>query len=655
VICRANVVCICLIALWHPAAHTAEFNAGEVLKAASEPLDESPAKEIASLKLDAKLKRVAISADGKSVLAFGDGFELYSADTLKPLGKQPAKPLREELTLGALSSNGKLELLASKSTAWLLDPLKGTIIATIPAKETTVGYVGFLEKDQAAVVITADAGLQRVDVKSGKIESLPPQDKYRLRQGMVETLSPDGKWFGGLPLQMRGPFLFHFQKEGKVYQSTAIKMPPALTSAAISNSWLLGTTTDAQMHTQHHRLLDGVQFQTFHFGQFQLKSGLSHRPQAISVSTDQRWAIRIGEDGVDVIPIGAVGFSAFHYVDVAEAACAAAPDAMRVAVLKENRLGVYQLPSAESPPGDFAMLITQLVIKQRFDDLDALGELLADDETFFPWGPQYNKYELLTQRIHAAAHPDVLPFDIAQFFKKWREAKPKSVLTRVAASFHSVNVGFMARGEGAAFEVTPEGRRVLRDQSQEAYDLIKPLLDSPRPPLQTYALALEIARAQGWETEDRQPHIEALLKRKPNYYAAHLQEVNNLMRRWGGEPEEDQKYAARVANAIGDVAGDEVYARLGMHLATIETPEDFLEVSKFDGDRILRGWKSISAKDPSYGSVGELYMAEYLEDRARSAEVVARIERDHLHYAPGLLRSPVLYYGMLAQAKQRKK
>src|SRR5687767_11155700 len=74
VISRATVVSICLVTLWLPAAHTAEFNAEEVLKAASRPLDESPAKEIASIPLGADFKRVAISADGKSVLAFGDGF-----------------------------------------------------------------------------------------------------------------------------------------------------------------------------------------------------------------------------------------------------------------------------------------------------------------------------------------------------------------------------------------------------------------------------------------------------------------------------------------------------------------------------------------------------------------------------------------------------
>jgi hypothetical protein len=312
-----------------------------------------------------------------------------------------------------------------------------------------------------------------------------------------------------------------------------------------------------------------------------------------------------GPNGFELRPFDSRLISAVFYADLRDAQTVLAPDAMRAAALQAGQVAVYQLPLPAKPlPSDaFISWLFEALEAKRFEELDAFGKLIAEDCEPFPWAPDQSKYNMLVALL-ASVQTLQMPLDVRNGnLLKWFNDNPDSDLARLVLVRRAINKAWSARGSGIARFVSEKGWRTFNSELEEANGLLEPLLKDENAPLEMYTYLFEIAKGQSWPRAKTDPHVHVLLKREPKYISAHIAMSESLLRRWGGEPGEDQKYIARVGDAVGGGDGDAIYAQLATKLAVYEPSDEFFAVSKFDYERIQRGWKHLQSKysRPDYG------------------------------------------------------
>jgi len=633
----------CPAALAQPSAEQ-QFDAKALLETASREADESTARKVASFKLADPHSQISISPDGKRVAAFGASYELFDADTGKSIGRSAKLP-------GIVASvefapKGELVIVSTTKDLHVINMETGEVLADIPGAD--VAKAAFLD-ETTVQLIQKDTTLFHHDTKTKRGQKWVPFEPTELPRGMVGTHSPDGKSFTSRPFP-KEPWKMYVTVKGNVMPVDIVNPPELVVSAVMSNRYLAAIRADGKVDIRFYEPLPDRVFYV-DLGKYPLRARMTGHQNALSISSDEKWLMHVGRNGVELRPLEGRLISTVHYADLNGANSDAAPDVMRVVGARDGAGVVYQLPlpPSKSPSNEFISQLYRLLKGKRFDELDSLGEILADDDKPFSWAPDQPKYDAMVQLLVSAGAPKLQKEERQALLDEWYKAKPNSHLARLLQIREALSEGWDARGEGLAMTVTPEGWRVFRDKVEEAHELLKPLLEEDDAPLERYVSLFEIAKAKSWTPEQCEPHIQMLLKRNAKYLTPHIAMAEKLMRRWGGTVGDDQKYVARVADAIGGPEGDAVYAQLATKIAIYEAPADFFDVSGFDYERIQRGWRHLQEihPRPDYGVVGELFMAGFRDDSTLAKGIVKRVEREHLHYVPGVLAGPTQYYALL--------
>lgn len=625
----------------------ADFDADAVLKAADQPVAEEPAKILVTFKLPKDFKKISLSPDGKWIAAIGASFQFFNAGTGKPIGEP--KDLGEGLESAEFSSQAESVVFAGRDKYYVVNGRTGGI-----AEVSRKGLVHMAPIDEKTILMVGmDGTVLHRSLTDDAATKYPPATGTDLSTSVVAATSPDRRAFTTVPLG-RMPWMFYTTALDYVMPIEMPLRPNVMVSQVLSNRYSVALSGDGILDVRAYALSPNKEVLTGGLGNYPVRNGLPTPTGRLAISSDEKWLMCAGPGGFELRPLDSRLISAVFYADLRDAQTVLAPTAMRAAALHGDQVTIYQLPLPAKPlPSDaFISQLFKSLEAKRFEDLDALGKLIAEDAEPFPWAPDQSKYNLLVALL-ASTQTLTMPSDVRDAnLLQWFRDNPDSDLARLVLVRKVINKAWSARGDGLARTVSKDGWRVFNSELQEANDLLEPLLEDEAAPLEMYTYLFEIAKGQSWPRAKTNPHVHMLLKRNPKYLSAHIAMSESLLRRWGGEPGEDQKYIARVGGAVGGRDGDAIYAQLATKLAIYEQPDEFFAISGFDYERILSGWTHLQSKysHPDYGVVGELFMAHYKGDAARVKMIAKRIEQDHLHYVPGILTGPDVYEAILRRS-----
>jgi hypothetical protein len=318
-------------------------------------------------------------------------------------------------------------------------------------------------------------------------------------------------------------------------------------------------------------------------------------------------------------------------------------------------LAVWRLKNwPERTRGRLAELVSESLRQENYDLLEDLVKQLADDPGCFPWATESSKTGYLLEMIVGWQTPGEDAAARTAAFANWRKQRPDSVAGTLAEVWRLILEAWAARGSGFASEVTPEGWEKFHFHLAQARELLLPLTEKKDIPLEAYSFLFEIAKGENWPEEQVTPFVDQLLARQPEYFDAHVERVEMLMPRWGGEVPDSEAYARRVADKVGGERGDMLYARLASGLQCYYKGSTIFEETQFDPERVYRGLALLGEQIPpdwAAANVGLFFAAAQKDhDRAQRFGMILIKDQSYGVWNPRCFRDQATYKRVLVWA-----
>lgn len=250
----------------------------------------------------------------------------------------------------------------------------------------------------------------------------------------------------------------------------------------------------------------------------------------------------------------------------------------------------------EHPTARERRLLCQLLEDKKFAELKAIGKQLHLEQAMsFVYDPLGAPIDCMGSHLTGSGWGPLL--------FEWAEHDNQALLPKLLLAEFYIGEAWDHRGGGTADKVTDEGWRGFHDNIAKAKALIEPLCAQANAPAPVRTRLLTIAMAESWPEDKWMPHAEWMIKNAPTYVRGHGQVVQMLLPRWGGKFGDSNRYATRVADAIGGIEGDAMYAKIWLYVFDVhrQNPNVLPELA-MDLERIKRGLAHLSEKsaNPTY-------------------------------------------------------
>jgi hypothetical protein len=204
----------------------------------------------------------------------------------------------------------------------------------------------------------------------------------------------------------------------------------------------------------------------------------------------------------------------------------------------------------------------------------------------------------------------------------WQRSRPRSVTARVALARAYIDVAWESRGGGFAWKVTDEGWDEFRKNIQAASELLAPLFpDRPEDPMY-WSTLLRIAHIGGPAPASTDEILAAGLEIAADFFDLYQTEVMFLRPQWGGGRGEIERFAAQMSDRRAATLGDELYARVAMHLYYAEPADKVFGEHAMKWPRVKSGMELVYERYPSRWN---LHMAARLACLAGDREEAHRL------------------------------
>lgn len=177
---------------------------------------------------------------------------------------------------------------------------------------------------------------------------------------------------------------------------------------------------------------------------------------------------------------------------------------------------------------------------------------------------------------------------------EWLKLKPHSITARLSRAAFPVSHAMMARGNGYAHTVSPEGWKLFRQRIEQGRKALESLDPMTRQDPGWYAMMLAVGLAQGWargrydaiffEAVERYPYYTPFYFNRMSFYSAH----------WYGSDEEAKRVADDAVARTRSRWGESLYARL--HWAMMD--HDMFSSGRTDWRRMKAGFEKIVKDHP---------------------------------------------------------
>lgn len=240
------------------------------------------------------------------------------------------------------------------------------------------------------------------------------------------------------------------------------------------------------------------------------------------------------------------------------------------------------------------------LIAEKFDTLDQTADQLRSSKTRLPGGEW--QLRLFYMALDAPQQTEQDSVEHIAHLEHWMSQRPKSISARVALATALTRWAWVARGNGMADTVTPEGWRLFEERMKEARVILEGSEKMPVMCPQWYSAMLQVGNAEAWDMKRMHKVLDDGIKFEPGYYYLYLQYANNLLPKWYGQPGDASNFARTSADAVGGDAGDILYFQIATNL--IRRGDDAFPVHEMDWQRIQRGYQALLSQ---YGSTPRVH------------------------------------------------
>jgi len=264
------------------------------------------------------------------------------------------------------------------------------------------------------------------------------------------------------------------------------------------------------------------------------------------------------------------------------------------------------------------------LVAEKFDDLDRMADEYRRDKSRLPGGDW--KLRAFYEILDAPQLTDKDSVEHLDHLHHWMKLRPESITARVALATSLTRWAWVARGNGLANTVTPEGWRLFGERAGEAYVVLEGSRDMKIMCPQWYTEMMTVGLAQGWDISRVQEVFARGIQFEPDYQYLYTQYANYLLPKWYGKSGDSSAFAKTSADKLGD-RGDLLYFQIVGSL--IHQGNGKLQVAneEIDWPRVQRGYASLIA---AYGQnrhrANQLaYMAFRFRDREVAQQQFAYI------------------------------
>jgi hypothetical protein len=263
------------------------------------------------------------------------------------------------------------------------------------------------------------------------------------------------------------------------------------------------------------------------------------------------------------------------------------------------------------------------LIAEKFESLDITASHLRSEKVRLAGG-QWQLRSFYSV-LDAPQQSEQDSTDHIAHLRHWMSARPNSITARVALATALTRWAWVARGDGYAKTVTPEGWRLFHERIQEAQAILEGAQKLPDKCPEWYDAMLSVGRAQGWDFERMNKLLADGTQLEPGYYYLYMNFVWNLLPKWHGRVGQAAEFARTSADAIGGDGGDILYFQIGTTL--IKLGDDEFDAHEMDWQRLQRGYRAlISQFGPSTYPENQLaYMAWRFQDSGAASQQFALI------------------------------
>ncbi len=210
------------------------------------------------------------------------------------------------------------------------------------------------------------------------------------------------------------------------------------------------------------------------------------------------------------------------------------------------------------------------------------------------------------------------------FFKRWMAERPQSITARVGLAEAYDGYAWVARGNGYADQVTPEGGRLFDERLAQAADVLISASQLETKCPHWYYEFMSVALTQGMNKEQLRQIFDKGLAFAPDYYYLYQQQAHSLLPKWAGKDGDTEAFAEETYRKVGGNTGAMLYFLIAETLCS--------ECGDFKPERY--SWPTLqagfAALEKAYGMNSIRLndfarMAVLYEDKPVAAKAFARI------------------------------
>ena len=269
-------------------------------------------------------------------------------------------------------------------------------------------------------------------------------------------------------------------------------------------------------------------------------------------------------------------------------------------------LGVSRISTAQTPQinegtsvneddpriGRWIRSIESDLIAEKFDDLERMANDYRMSKSRVPGGEW--RLRLFYTALDAPQQTDKDTLDHLAHLEQWMKAHPESITPRIALATSLHRWAWVARGNGLANTVTPEGWRLFDERIKEAQAVLEGSANIHTMCPQWYSEMMTVGLAQSWDAKRVKENFERGVQFEPGYYYLYLQYSNYLLPKWDGNPGDASKFAKSSADRLGGDAGDPLYFQIATVL--IKRGDGDFPLKEMDWARIQRGYQALATQ-----------------------------------------------------------
>lgn len=211
--------------------------------------------------------------------------------------------------------------------------------------------------------------------------------------------------------------------------------------------------------------------------------------------------------------------------------------------------------------------------------------------------------------------------------------RPESITARVALATSLHRWAWVARGNGLARTVTPEGWELFGQRIAQAQAVLDGSRDLKVMCPQWYSEEMVVGLAQGWDASRMKELFARAVQFEPDFQYFYKQRANYLLPKWYGESNDATDFARSAADRLGGDRGDRMYFVIATVILKRGNGDLTPFVRAMDWNRIQRGYQILTAESGMSGSFQNAlaFMAYKYKDKAVAQKQFAAIGNNWSH------------------------